>query len=532
MTVNLRAIARRTAALLAVLVIGAAPAVAQEADTSAILSLATNADPTLNPWTPGAVIESNLINTILFEQLTRYSPEDLAPSPALATSWTASDDGLAWTFELRQGVVWSDGEPFDAADVAFTFNDVVLNPELGAQSASQFSPIDQVVVVDDHTVRFELETPFSALPYYLASFAGILPEHVLGDEENPLDVASFNKDMPVTTGPYQVDAFVPGSFVRLVPNASYWGGEPQLAGIVFRVIPDANTQVAQARAGELDILTRVSPNDVAGLESTGRLEVLRQSQNLFFFVAPNHDDERFDDVRLKRALLMAIDREAMIQALLDGFGEVATGPVAPMLGALYHPDVRQYPYDPEAAGQLLDEAGWTMGPGGVREKDGEPLALYMPTGQFRDLVPATLLVQQFWQDVGVDVDVDVMEWNAYIQDVVVARDYEVTLAWWSMPPTADVAPYFSCSAAQSGNNIPNYCSEELDELMREGRRALTLDDQIEAYAEMQEFLAEELPYLYLWYPDILTAKNVQLEGFPEITAATAFQHAVDWYVAR
>src|SRR5690606_12946392 len=139
------------ASLLAVC---AAFGTAQEADTSAVLNLATNADPTLNPWSPGAVIESNLINTILFEQLTRYSPEDLSPSPALAESWEASEDALTWTFHLRDDVVWSDGESFNAEDVAFTFNDVVKNPDLGAQSANQFAAVDRVEIVDDYTVRF------------------------------------------------------------------------------------------------------------------------------------------------------------------------------------------------------------------------------------------------------------------------------------------------------------------------------------------------------------------------------------------
>lgn len=520
-------------ALAVALVTGAAGTVAaQQADTSAVLNLATNADPTLNPWTPGAVIESNLINTILFDQLTRYSPEDLTPSPALAVSWQAEEGGLSWLFELRQGVQWSDGAPFGAHDVAFTFNDVVLNAELGAQSASQFNTIDRVEVIDDHTVRFVLNRPFSALPYYLASFAGIIPQHVLGDAENPLQVAEFNKGIPVTTGPFKVAEFVPGAFVRLEPNPLHWGGEPQLAGMIFRIIPDPNTQVAQALAGQLDVVTRLSPNVVASIEGSRRLEVLRQSQNLFFFVAPNHDDERFADVRVKQALLMAIDRQAMIDALLDGFGEVASGPVAPMLGALFSDDVRTYPYDPEAAGALLDEAGWVRGPDGVRTKDGQRLDFFMPTGQFGDLVPASLLVQQYWEDIGVRADVQIQEWNAYIQSVVLARDYEVTLAWWSMPPTADVAPYFSCSAARSGNNIPNFCSEALDAVMDAGRAALTLEEQIEVYAAMQAYLAEELPYLYLWWPDILTAKAVNLQGFPEITAATAFQHAVDWYVTR
>ncbi len=229
---------------------------------------------------------------------------------------------------------WSDGEPFTAEDVAFTFNDVVLNPDLGAQSASQFNVIETVEIIDEHTVRFVLKRPFSALPYYLASYAGLLPEHVLGDAENPLTVAEFNKADPVTTGPFKVAEFVPGSYVRLEANPLYWDGAPKLAGMIFRIIPDANTQVAQALAGQLDVVTRLSPNVIAEIERSGRLEVLRQSQNLFFFVAPNHDDPRFEDVRVKRALLMAIDRQAMIDAILSGFGRVSSGPVAPMLGAL------------------------------------------------------------------------------------------------------------------------------------------------------------------------------------------------------
>jgi peptide/nickel transport system substrate-binding protein len=166
------------------------------------------------------------------------------------------------------------------------------------------------------------------------------------------------------------------------------------------------------------------------------------------------------------------------------------------------------------------------------QKDGQRLELFMPTGQFGELVPATLLVQQYWADIGVEADVQVIEWNAYIQQVVVQRDYEATLAWWSQPPTPDVTPYYSCEAVDTGNNIPNYCSDRLDEMMAAGRLALTPEAQEAAYGEMQEFLAEELPYLYLWYPDILSVKNERLQGFPEINAATAFQYAAQWYVPR
>lgn len=532
MTVALRRTLQVLALAALALILPAGLAVAQDHDPDAVLTLATNADPTLNPWSPGAVIESNLINTILFDQLTRYSPDDLSPVPALAVSWQAAEDAMSWTFELRDGVLWSDGDPFGAADVAFTFNDVVLVDELGAQSATQFSQVERVEVIDPLTVRFVLNSPFSALPYYLAAFAGILPEHVLGDAENPLTVASFNKQSPVTTGPYRVAEFVPGSFVRLEPNPNYWGETPKLAGLIFRVIPDANTQVAQLLAGQLDLVTRLNPSLLTGVARNPNLEVLRQSQNLYFWIVLNQDDPRFTDPRVRQALLMALDREAMIEAVLRGYGTVATGPIAPLLGALYEDDVPTYTYDPEGARALLAEAGWTPGPNGILQNGDQRLVIDMPTGQFGELVPATLLVQQYWADIGVEADVEVIEWNAYIQQVVVRREYEGTLAWWSQPPTPDVTPYYSCEAVATGNNIPNYCSDELDRIMAEGRRAINADEQIVAYSEMQRYLAENLPYMYLWYPDIISVKNSRLQGFPEINASTAFQFAAQWYVPR
>ena len=501
-------------------------------DPDATLKLATNADPTLNPWTPGAVIESNLINTLVFDQLVRYDKEDLTPAPALASSWEISEDGLSWTFALRDDVTWQDGEPFTADDVAFTFNDVVLVDELAANNASSFGPVERVEVVDPTTVRFVLSEPFSSLPYYLAYYAGILPEHLLGDAENPLSVATFNKQTPVGTGAFQVAEFVPGSYVRLERNPTYWGGEPKVGSIVFSIVPDPNTQLAQILAGELDMVTVSDPALLAGVANNPNLEVLEQSQNVYYFVALNQNDPRFQDVRVRQALLYAINRPAIIDSVLKGYGEIATGPIAPLQQALYESEVPNYPFDPEKAKELLAEAGYTPGPDGILAKDGEPLNIAMPTGQFGYLVPATLLVQQYWKDIGVQADVQVLEWNTYIQQMFVNRQYEATLAWWSTPPTPDVSPYYASSAAEAGQNIPGYKSAELDEIMAAGRGATSEEAQVKTYREMQEFLAQELPYLYLWYPDIITVRNAQIEGMLDINNPAAFQYASEWYVAR
>jgi peptide/nickel transport system substrate-binding protein len=523
----------RLLALLAALAIFTiATAQTPNYDPNGSLTFVTNADPTLNPWTPGAVIESNLVNTILFDQLTRYSTKDLTPSPDLATSWEAAPDALSWTFHLRQGVKWSDGKPFGAADVAFTFNKVILNKALGANNSSVFSPVDHVEVVDPNTVRFVLKSPFSSLPYYLAYFAGMLPAHVLESAPNPLQVASFNKSNPVVTGPFKVAEFVPGSYVRLEPNPDYWGQAPKVKTIVFKVVADPNTQLAQLLAGDVDMVTVTNPTLLAGVERNPNLEVLRQSQNIWYWVALNQSDPRFTDVRVRQALLTAIDRQAIIDSVLKGYGTVATGPIAPLQKAFYDGSVPSYPYDPARAKQLMADAGWTPGPDGILQKDGKKLTITVPTGQFGYLVNATLLVQQYWKAIGVDAKLNVMEWNAYIQDVVVKRNYQATLAWWSTPPTPDITPYFSTAAAEKGNNIPNYKNAELDALMAKARAATNVDDEVTVVKAIEANVAQNLPYLFLWYPDIITVLNKKVGGMATINTPTAFQYSADWYVKR
>lgn len=502
---------------------------AQSPDT---INVATNADPTLNPWTPGAVVESNLINTILFDQLVRYDRKTLAPSPGLAVSWSTASDGLSWTFNLRRGVTWHDGKPFTAEDVAFTFNDVILNKKLGAQNSGTYAPVKSVEVVNAYTVKFILNTPFSSLPYYLAYFAGMIPKHVLSGAENPLQVASFNKKSPVGTGAFKVAEFVPGSYVRLVKNENYWGGTPKVNSIVFKIIPDPNVQMAQVISGELDSVFVTNPALLAGAEKNNKLEIIRQSQNQYYFVVTNQNDPRMRDVRVRQALLYAIDRPAIINSVLRGYGTVSNGPIAPMLKSFFVTDVPQYNYDPKKAQALLKAAGWNPGPDGVLVKDGKPFEIDMPTGQFGYLVPATLLVQQYWKAIGIKANVKVLEWNAYIQQMFVNRNYEATLAWWSTPPTPDVTPYYASSAANTGNNIPNYKNPALDKLLEDGRRASGVQEQVLVYRKMQRLLADELPYLYLWYPDVVSVRNVRIGGMADINNVAAHQYAVDWFIKK
>ena len=498
-------------------------------DTGGSVNFATTADPTFNPWSPTAFVESNLINELIFPGLTRWD-KNLKPAPDLATSWKASADGLKWTFNLRRNVKWSDGQAFNADDVAFTFNEIVLKKELAANGGSTWrNAVTKVNVVNPYTVDFVLSRPWASLPTYLGYFAGILPQHKFAGVTDPWKFTEFNKQNPVGTGPFKVSQVVSGASVKLVRNDLYWGGKPKLGSVTFKVIPDSNAQLAQLLSGDLDLISVGNPETVERIKAAPNLTVDLATANVYYFVALNQDDPRFQDVRVRQALLYAIDRPAMIKSVLKGYGQVATGPIAPVQKGFYTKNVQQYPYDPAKAKALLAAAGYKPGPNGILQKDGKPLIISMPTAAYQQLTPISLLVQQYWKDIGVQADLKTLDWNSYIQQVIVKRDYQASAAWWSTPADPDVLPYYDSSAANVGNNIPNYKNAKLDALLEQGRKD-TGAARKATYVQAQKLMATELPYLYLWYPQSITAYNNRLLGLRGVTLPADFQYASTWSV--
>ena len=226
---------------------------AQQAQTGGTATIPIGADPTMNPWHPNAFVESLFVNRVLFAGLT--SPgKDLAPASDLASSWQAAPDGLSWTFTLRDDVKWSDGRALPPTTSLFTFNDIILKPDLAATGRGNFSAVHNVEAVNPTTVKFNLSRPFSALPSYLAYNAGILPRHAFEGQADPWQHTAFNKGTPVYTGPFKVEQYTSGQSVILTRNDAYFGGKPNLDKLVFKVVPDANTQIAQALSGEISIM--------------------------------------------------------------------------------------------------------------------------------------------------------------------------------------------------------------------------------------------------------------------------------------
>jgi len=536
-----RPFAVSTLALIAALLVSACTGAAQPGASTAAsaqgmsvaggtVTIPIGADPTLNPWSPNAFVESLFINRAIFEGLTKPG-KDLAPAPDLAESWTTAADGLSWTFKLRSGVKWSDGTPFSADDVGFTFNDVVLKPDLGAQNRASYAAVKSVTVVDPNTVRFDLSRKFAALPSFLAYNAGILPKHVLS--ANPLTTTSFNKGVPVSTGPFKVEKYTSGQSVSLVRNDYYFGPKPYLEKVVFTVVPDPNTQIAQALAGDITIMILDNKAAVDRVKTANGLAVVSRPLVQYYWLALNQTDPRFTDVRVRQAFVYAIDRQAIIKSVEFGYGSIANSPITPALAAYYDPSLAsKYPFDQAKAKDLLAQAGWTPGADGVLQKNGQPFKFTMDVGQRGVLEPVNALIQQDLKKVGVIADLNTMEWNSYIQKDVVRRDYTATVNWWTYPSDPDVFPYYHSSAAGKGFNIPGYQDPKLDDLLVQGQAASDLDSRKAVYKQLQAYTSETLPYLFLWYPQEIDVVSTSLKGVPELGLRDAMHYLGEWWLAK
>lgn len=489
------------------------------------------ADPVFNPWHPNAFAESNVVNRVLFSGLTKPGLE-LAPAPDLAASWEVSDDGLAWTFFLREDVTWHDGEAFTADDVVYTFNEIALNTELGANNMSYFSSLERVDAVDEYTVVFTLTKPVAALPAYLSFNTEILPKHIFQGQD-PWDLISFNKEKPIGTGAFRMDSYTSGQSVRLIANPDYYDGAPKLERVEYKVLADVNTHVAQLLTGELSIFALDDQAALSRLEAARDIEIVPAYTPRFFWIALNQENDLFTDVKVRRGMLHAIDRPYIIETVLNGYGTPADAGISPAMQYYYNSDVPRYEYDPERAARLFAEAGWEDSDGdGVLDKDGTPFSFLFEVGIQGNLVRIGQIVQQQLREAGIDARFETLEWNTMIQKNVIRRDYDMILNWWRYPADPDLLPYFHSSTAGTGYNIPGYRDSRLDELLEAGSTIADPEERRGIYLELQNYMAETLPYLFLWYPMETAVRRANLEGVPESLGFGDSLHYIDeWWIS-
>lgn len=411
-------------------------------------------------------------------------------------------------FNLRPGVLFHDGRALDAHDVKFTYH-AIMDPANLSPRTADYEPVKSVEVIDPLTVRIVYKRLHSPA---VGSWAiGILPSHLLDDEalrkeavRRGIDPGSFSmrrsgfNRSPVGSGPFRFREWKSDRYILLDRFDGYWEGPPAYKRYYYRIIPDLLTQEMEFYAGTIDSYG-VQPHQVERLSADPRFQSFSGTAFGYTYIGYNMRREPFDDVRVRRALGMAIDKRKIIDYVLFGQGELITGPFAKQTG-FYDHSIEPLPYDPEGALALLEEAGWRRGPGGWLERDGKRLQFTLITNSGNDLRKAVLAIaQDSWRRIGIDVRTDLLEWSVFLQERINKLAFDACVLGWSMGIDPDLYQIWHSSQANRHQlNFVGFSNAEADELILKIRREYDRETQ-EAYShELHRIIAAEQPYTFLY----------------------------------
>ncbi len=484
---------------------------------------ALSSEPTnLNP----IFLDINAGNWKVFNGLVKFDAA-LRPVPDLARALPiVSADGTTVTVHLRTDVYFHDGHPLTADDVVFTWQAIldprVLTPVRAVLAVGDL--IEDVRAVDAHTVEFALARPDPAFVEKL--YVGIVPRHLLVGED--LNAARFNR-APVGTGPFVFKEWTPGTRIVLEANPDYFAGPVGLERVVYIFVPDENTRAAMLRRGTVDV-ARVSPRLAAQFTDDPRFQVVTPPTASITQVSLPNDHPVLGDARVRRALAMAVDRQALVDSVWHGMGGAAYGPVLP--GHWAYDEDAYIPYDPDGARSLLEEAGWVPAPDGFFYQDGQRLAftlMYLPNLEEDRLIG--LALRAYWARIGVDVELEAVASPAYLDRL--HRDawlhglglpYDPDYVFWSA---------YHASYADDGDRTTNRArmrSAAVDAALEAGREATDPEARRAAYIALQQALREDGSYLFLTQRAIPVVLSRRIRGVvPKMMGSPhAFIRGISW----
>lgn len=435
-----------------------------------------------------------LPTTKIFESLLRYD-FNLNPGPNLAESWEVSEDGLKYTFKLRQNVRWHDGEAFDADDVVFTYGDYLIEVHPRARQVFERTEVSKI---DDHTVLFELKEPFAPLIRSFDLCCLIVPEHLYKDTDfrnNPNNLA------PIGTGPFKFSEWKRGEYVHLVRNNDYWReGLPHLDEIYYRFVPDAASRALALETGQMHLATQndLELFDVNRLAKLDHLDMTTKGWEWgspIVWIEMNLRNEPFSDKRFRQALMYALDRNYFRDVIFQGSASVATGPVH-SASPFYEGDVTPYAHDKVKAEALLDEMGLKRGADGKRTTI---KLLGLPYGEVWNR--AAEYTRQALREVGIEVVLepsDAAGWAERTRN----WDFEMTMYFLTTmgDPALGVSRTFLSDNQKQGvlfTNHAGYANPEVDALFRKAAVATDEDERKQLYSQVQKILVDDAAVLWL-----------------------------------
>jgi peptide/nickel transport system substrate-binding protein len=431
--------------------------------------------------------------------------------PALATSWQFSPDRKTLTFRLNPKVRWSDGSPVTSADVVFS-NQAAASPEVGWVGADVKEAIDSVSAPDPNTVVYH----FSRLyPYQLmdAVEGNVIPARAYRE----VPFADWPKrpflEAPLSSGPFLLKRYERGALIELERNKSYFRApRPGLDEVVFRILPDEATLVNELMSGGIDFMENVPVDAVKKIEASARLRLVRVPDLSYAFISWNTGRPIFSDPRVRRALTLAIDRQAIIEGLLPGVGRPSAGPILSFMWAA-DPALKPLPYDPAAARALLKEAGWEdRNSDGLLDHEGVPFRFELETNQGSSLrADIVQMVAAQLKKVGVEATPRILEFGAFISRHE-KHDYDAFVSSWRESTKVDLKSAFHSSSIAGAYNYGQYADPELDQVIDKARMESDRAAAGKLWARAQAIIARDQPYTFLFERDRLHAVLRNLTG--------------------
>jgi peptide/nickel transport system substrate-binding protein len=447
----------------------------------------------------------------------------------LAESWEISPDGLTITFKLRKGVKWQDGAPFTAQDVMFTYQ-LMVDPKTPTAYGEDYKQVKKAEVLDDYTFRVTYPQPFA--PALGSWTLAILPKHLLEGQDITKSPLARH---PIGTGPFKFREWRTGDKIILSYNPDYFEGRPYLNGYIYLVKPDQATMFLELKAGNIDRMGLTPLQEKRQTEYAKFQETFNKYKYVSFaytYLGYNLEDQRFADRRVRQALTYAINKKEIVDGVLLGLGQEATGPYKP--GTWFsNPNVPRFDYNPEKAKALLAEAGWHPNSQGILEKDGKPFEFTILTNQGNDLrVRTGEIIQRRLRDVGILVKIRTVEWAAFLKEFIDKGRFEAVLLGWTTGQDPDAFDVWHSSKTKPGElNFIHYNNPEVDRLLEEGRHTFDREKRRQAYFRFQEILAEDQPYTFLFVPDALPAVHKRFHGIKPAPAGINYNFP-KWYVPK
>lgn len=461
-------------------------------------TIAISEDPdTLDPQKTAAAATGGIFRYVGDTLVTRDFDKNIVPS--LATKYEVSDDGLVWTFEIREGVMFHDGTPADAAAIKASF-ERALAPETASPIASGLlGPVD-TISVEGSTLRVTLKEPFA-----------IFLDNMTDPRSAPISVAAAEQAgdqfgrKPIATGPWKVAEWQSGTQIVLERNPDYaWGpaflhdGAAYIDRLVYRIMPEPATAMTAFEAGEVDQVS-INPPDVERIESSGKYQIVKFLRNgVGLFMEFNVTKSPFDDITVRQAMNYAINKEDVLQTGLDGLGEIAYGPLPPSIWG-YWEGIEDYApsYNPDKALELLSQAGWTKNSDGLLEKDGQPFMFTLLTMATDTWSKSAQVVQAQLKQLGITMEIQTFEFATLLEKMK-AGEHQAGFMGYTYTSPDILYVWFHSSNIGSGLTLSHHKDDELDKMIEESRSESDEDKRLQLYQDIQKYIVDKALWVPLW----------------------------------